>query len=93
MEHYVEIFAVISLFIMFAAIIVIVIFFSIKSRREYRRIKNISEYEGTVTDIEFIESHSNDGISGMKFFRNISLNQFKFLSFIKTAMVLHPINL
>ncbi len=64
MEHYVEIFAVIILFIMFAAIIVIVIFFSIKSRREYRRIKNISESEGTVTDIEFIESHPYDGISG-----------------------------
>lgn len=61
MEHYVEIFAVIILFIMFAAIIVIVIFSSTKSRREYRRIKNISEYEGTVTDIE---SHPHDGISG-----------------------------
>ncbi len=56
MEHYVEIIAVISIPLMLAAIIAIVLFSCTKSRREYKRIKNISEAEGTIIDIKFVGS-------------------------------------
>lgn len=56
MEHYIVISAIVSLPVMLAAIIVIIIFSCTKSRREYRRIKNISEAEGIVTNIKFISS-------------------------------------
>ncbi|MBQ8349844.1 MAG: DUF3592 domain-containing protein [Ruminococcus sp.] len=56
MEHYVEIIAVISILLMLAAIIAIVLFSCTKSRREYKRIKNISEAEGTIIDIKFVGS-------------------------------------
>lgn len=56
MEHYVEIIAVISIPLMLAVIIAIVLFSCTKSRREYKRIKNISEAEGTIIDIKFVGS-------------------------------------
>lgn len=56
MEHYVVIIAVISIPLMLAAIIAIVLFSCTKSRREYKRIKNISEAEGTIIDIKFVGS-------------------------------------
>ena len=59
MEHYILIIAIISIPVMLAAIITIIVFSCTKSQREYNRIKNISETEGTIIDIEFVcSSHS-----------------------------------
>lgn len=59
MERYIVISAIISLPVMLAAIILIIIFSCTKSRREYRCIKNISEAEGTITDIKLMSlTHS-----------------------------------
>lgn len=56
MEHYVVIFAIISILVMFVAIISIVLLTTTKSRREYRHIKKLSKSEGIITDIKFIAS-------------------------------------
>lgn len=61
MEHYIVIIAIISLPVMLAAIISIVLLTTTKSKREYRRIKNLSESEGTITDIKFSESTEIEG--------------------------------
>lgn len=57
MEQYIVISSIIIGLIMFVMIIVLIIFACTKSRREYGRIKNPAEAEGTVTDIKFISSN------------------------------------
>lgn len=62
MEHNIVIIAVISIPVMLVAIISIVLFAATKSKREYKRIKKLSETQGTITDIKFISSiHSLEG--------------------------------
>lgn len=51
----IEIFAVIILAVMFVAIILIVLFATTKSRREYKCINNLFESEGLVTGIQYID--------------------------------------
>lgn len=92
MEHYIVISAIIGVFIIFATIIVVIIFACTKSRREYGRIKNMAESEGTITGIKFIEPHPDGGYehyvisysftdiygkSYSKSFENQRLNGFK----------------
>lgn len=62
MEHYVVISAIISIPIMLAAIFVIIIIASTKSRREYKRIKNLAESEGTITNIKHIRANQTEDI-------------------------------
>lgn len=65
MEQHVIILAIIGVLIMLIAIIaiiVIIVFACTESRREYKRIKNISETDATITDIKLIES--NDSVEG-----------------------------
>lgn len=70
MEDHIVISAVIIVFIMFASIVIIAVYASTKSRREYNRIKNMAESEGIITEIEF---HSADlRLEGNQDYYNVS---------------------
>lgn len=57
MEDHMVISAVIIVFLMFASIVILAVYASTKSRREYNRIKNMAESEGIITEIEFHSAH------------------------------------
>lgn len=54
MERYIEILAVIVVFVMFTAVVVLILFASTASRRKYRSIKNRAEAVGIITRIQHI---------------------------------------